>query len=286
MADRPRDPILKIEPVDPFNPQPVIIELKFDTAKEVEGQYGTQYLYGVKSEGKDYVLFASKALDEAIVDTGAASKDRVAIVRTGEGKDTRWTARLVDGSGRPIANKAKRPGPAQPENGYEDRGAPAPAPRPAPAVKPFDDRLADFLTEESLYLHAMRRAMNALPDGAPKPSLDLNAVAFVLYRMAKDHRITLDGSGQPVIEEDPLAPDIRNALDRCIQLLVAMDDMPDDLVPADELLAVAKVLFNANDLTWHNVTIDQMRRLYSYTASCKTYVDFVQPPGEDGEVPF
>jgi hypothetical protein len=196
-----RDPILNINPVDPFNPRPTIVQLRFDEPKEVEGKFGPQFLYGVAVDGVNHTLFASKALDTSIYETGAKKDDYVAIVRTGEGKDTRWTARLVDVDGTPIEGGGRKiqdakAAPRQPAL-RQSLSAPAAAPRPQVSS---EDRLAAFLLDESLYWAAMARGRNMLKD---QPyNLDLNAVAFVIYKMAKEHGVELDMGGEPILASD------------------------------------------------------------------------------------
>jgi hypothetical protein len=205
MADR--DPILNIQPVDPFNPRPTIVKLRFDEPKQFEGKYGTQFMYSVTDErGQNHVLFASQALDGQIHKLGAKAQDRLAIVRTGEGKDTRWTVRLVDANGNATVDTGRAPAP---------RGAtPSPAAPAAPAAtsyrppKPFEDRLASYLSDVNLYINAYTAAMQELSHLEIPKSIDMNAAAFVIYKMAKDNGIELDNSGTPVIpgdnEEAPL----------------------------------------------------------------------------------
>lgn len=192
MADR--DPILNIQPADPFNPKPTIVKLRFDEPKQFEGKFGTQFMYSVTDErGQNHVLFASQALDGQIHKLGAKAQDRLAIVRTGEGKDTRWTVRLVDGNGNPTVDTGRAPAP---------RGAtPAPAPTMTANRQPkaFEDRLASYLNDVNLYINAYSTVLQELNHIDLPKSIDVNAAAFVVYKMAKDHSIELDNSGTPVI---------------------------------------------------------------------------------------
>jgi hypothetical protein len=195
-----RSSILNIKPVDPFNPQPVIIKLRFAEPKQVEGKFGPQFMYGVEVDGESYTLFASKALDTAIYETGTQQGGYVAIIRTGEGKDTRWQARACDIDGNPVTHQPRKitSAPSAPRvSSQEPRQQPSPA---APATKPqpsHEDRLAAFLEDENLYFSAMARAKTMLGDAAV--NIDLNAVSFVLYKMAKEHGIELDATGDPVL---------------------------------------------------------------------------------------
>jgi hypothetical protein len=299
MAERAKDPVLNINPVDPFDPQPTMFQLRFDTPKEFEGKYGPQFAYSVTYNNQDHVLFASKALDEAIQATTARKDDHVAVVRTGEGKDTRWTARLVDASGRPVAVANQRPAPAArpaPAEAFPRETLPV-TPRAslpvAPRPKPFVDRLTGYLSDESLYWHAMKRAMVALPEGAPAPSLDLNAVAFVLYKMAKDHGIELGPDGDPILEEDPtppLDPELQRAVDATLDLVRKLAGAPEDGSTSDDLLAVAARMFLDVDRdpikTWADTNVAQVRDLYKFVKACRDYAEFLTAPVTDEEMPF
>jgi hypothetical protein len=200
-----RTPILNINPVDPFNPKPVVLKLRFGQPKEVEGKFGPQFMYGVEVNGQPHTLFASKALDTAIYETGAEQNDYVAVIRTGEGKDTRWQARLVDPSGNHIEGKSRNirsaPSVSRGDAPAPRQDAPRPAPAPAPQVTQAD-RIAAFLLDESLYFAAMARARILVGSEHPV-SIDLNAVSFVLYKMAKEHGVELDTRGNPVSDEAP-----------------------------------------------------------------------------------
>jgi hypothetical protein len=296
MAERAKDPVLNITAVDPFDPQPTVFQLRFDTPKEFEGKYGPQFAYSVRYQGKDHVLFASKALHENIHETTARKDDYVAVVRTGEGVDTRWVARLVDQTGRPVAQDPKR---------APDRAATSTRPpatptdtfpretRAAPAPKPFADRLTGYLNDETLYWHAMKRAMVALPEFAPTPSLDLNAVAFVLYKLAKDHGIQLDADGNPLLEEDPtppLDPELQRAVDATMDLTRKLEGAPEDGLVSEDLLGVARRMFldvDKNPIrTWADTNVAQVREMYKFVKACRDYAELLTAPVTDEELPF
>jgi len=197
-----RDPILNIQPVDPFDPKPTIVTLRFDEPKEFEGKYGTQFMYSVTDEGgRTHTMFASQALDGQIHKLGAKKGDRIAIVRTGEGKDTRWTVRFADGRTPEVIPQDKRKAPS---------GSPSAQPataNPGRVKKSYDDRLADFLSDMNLYISAYGTVTQHLKHVDVPKSIDLNAAAFVIYKMAKDHDIELDGKGNPLsfdIDPEPL----------------------------------------------------------------------------------
>jgi len=192
-----RNPILNIRPVDPFNPRPVIMKLRFGEPKEVEGKFGKQFMYGVEVDGQPHTLFASPALDKAIYETNAQQGGYVAVIRTGEGKDTRWQVRAVDGAGNPVANEPRSIQSAPPAAREPQQAAYSPAPATRPQPSP-EDRLAAFLEDENLYFAAMARARTMLGRETPV-SIDLNAVSFVLYKMAKEHRVELDAVGEPIL---------------------------------------------------------------------------------------
>jgi hypothetical protein len=197
MNDRP--PILNIPAVDPFNPQPVIGRMRFGEPKQVEGKFGTQYMYGLEVNGQAHTLFASKALDAAIYETGAQQNDYIAIIRTGEGKDTRWQVRLVDENGQEIKGAGRSIKEAKPAERL-------PSPEPA-APKPkltAEERQINFVSDEDQYFSALARARHRVKDWpiADGNNIDLNAVAFVLYKMAKEHGVTLIADGSVLNEAD------------------------------------------------------------------------------------
>lgn len=194
-----RDPILNIQPADPFNPRPTIVTLRFDEPKQFEGKYGTQFMYSVSDEGgRTHTMFASQALDGQIHKLGAKKGDRLAIIRTGEGKDTRWTVRFADGRTPEVIPQDKRGASrSEPRSEPQPQAITTNIPR---AKKSFDDRLASFLNDLHLYVSSYAAVMENLKHiDAPK-SIDINAAAFVIYKMAKDHGIELDNDGNPVME--------------------------------------------------------------------------------------
>lgn len=278
--ERERDPVLNIQAVDPFDPQPTIFQLKFDTPKEFEGKYGTQYIYSIRYDGKDHVLFASAALDERIGETGAKKDDYVAVVRTGEGKDTRWTARLVDAQGRPIQGGGPRkPQEAQEAPSRGGGGGQAQAAPAKPPERPYDERLADFLMDEQLYFGSMKRAETMLGKDR-ETNLDLNAVAFVLYRMAKDHGIELDGTGDPM---PPAEPELTEEQAKQRQALIdALASRPlsggdtvvaDDPQVAADALAIVRRNANQPDWTWADVTREEALHAHRLIKAAATYED-------------
>lgn len=195
MNDRP--PILNIPAVDPFNPRPVIGRMRFGEPKQVEGKFGTQYMYGLDVDGQPHTLFASKALDAAIYETGAQQNDFIAIIRTGEGKDTRWQVRLVDENGQEIKGAGRNIKDAKPADRLPEK------PQPKPELS-AEDRLANFIGDEDQYFGALARARHRIKDwpvGDGK-NIDLNAVAFVLYKMAKEHGATFLADGSLLNETD------------------------------------------------------------------------------------
>jgi hypothetical protein len=288
--DRKKDPVLDIPVADAFDPQPTIIELKFDTPREFQGDYGPRYAYSIKHKGTDHVLFASQALDGAIYQTGAQKGDRVAIIRTGTGQDTRWKARLVDENGRAVEGKTDRPAKrpkADDTQARQQTATSASSGGQRTMSKSFDERLTDFLNDETLYLHAMQRAMTALPEDAPKPSLDLNAVAFVLYKMAKDHDITLDPKGEPIVPEFPeetLTEQQQSAKDAIISVMSDKDGAPDNPLEVEkDALSLIQAL-NDRDTTWATLPREKAIEAHRYAKGATDYIAVLT--GAQDELPF
>lgn len=298
MADREKDPILTIEPADAFKPDPYVIELKFDDPKEIEGKYGKQFLYGVKHKGKDHVLFASQALDGMIFETGAKKGDRVAILRTGAGTDTRWNVRLIDNEGRPIeggGRKGQRAPEAQRGASTGQGGTGAQAERPKPASRSYDERLADFVMEEMAYWGAFKRATIMLTADKIEWNVDANACAYVLHRMARDHGIDLGPDGDPVepaAEPEPELPE-----DKALQrnaIVNALASLPDEngqvFSSADpdvikDALALTLEFLLDKSITWATLTRDQAVSVHRYIGTNTKYEQAMSSAGPDA-LPF
>jgi len=163
-------PILEIPPSSsPRDLKPVDVTFQFDTPKEMEGKFGTQYKYTVQVDGIEHTLFASKALHRMIEEHAIAKGTVLSIARLGSGKDTRWDVVYISGP--------------------KGSGAPAKAPQqtvstPVPTYSP-----AGFTDDLARYWLAFDLALDTLNQKGLTPSVDANAVAFVIYKMAKEHGI-------------------------------------------------------------------------------------------------
>ncbi|MCJ7805245.1 hypothetical protein MUP46_01195 [Patescibacteria group bacterium] len=66
--------------------------------EEVEGNFGTQYLYQVKAEGKKYKLTVGKMLDVMIIKALIKGINPMTVIRAGTGIQTRYSIKgLSDG---------------------------------------------------------------------------------------------------------------------------------------------------------------------------------------------
>ena len=149
------------------------VTLLFDTPREFEGKYGPQWKYSVESNGTEYTLFASKALHRQIQETFPAKGTTISIARVGEGKETKWDVVYVAGP----------KGSGDSQEARERVGTSAPAPRVAgPDPSGFSASL-------DLYWDSFYYAINVLKGKEIEYNVDANAVAFVIYKLAKDHGI-------------------------------------------------------------------------------------------------
>jgi len=155
--------ILKIQPTNPHQPEPTEITLKFDSPKEIEGNWGPQWMYGVWHEGEEKVIYATKGLHNAIENTGSKANDTLSIIRTGEGKETRWSVLHTDDIS--LAGDAKK-----------GNSKPAPS-RPQQTGMSFQDRYEQYGV-------AWDMAVDFLAE--KQTTADVNAVAFTFYKMAMD----------------------------------------------------------------------------------------------------
>jgi len=163
--------ILKIQSTDPRNPQPTLVTLKFNQPKEVEGNYGTQYMYGVIHEGMDKTIYATPGMHRRIQEIGARQGDTLSIIRTGEGKETRWDI-IVDG--RDGTKQIGRDGDPFVVGPYAKQELKSPTFRPE----------AEFQRRMAQYGVAWEMAHEFISQRGGEG--DLNAVAFTFYKMAQD----------------------------------------------------------------------------------------------------
>jgi hypothetical protein len=153
------------------------ITLRFDEPKEKEGNYGMQYMYAVDVDGVKHTLFASGALHRLIQEHNPVKGTTLSVARVGKGTDTKWDVVYVSGP--------KGDGESAPQARQDARGAPAdsaPARRTAPNPQGFVDDLARYWMSFDL-------AMETLKSKDVTPSVDANAVAFVIYKLATDHGV-------------------------------------------------------------------------------------------------
>lgn len=160
-------PIYKFEATSARDPKSVDITLKYDTPKETEGKYGTQYRYSVSINGDDYTIFATPGLHKAIQDTRGRAGDVLSVIRIGEGKDTRWDVVRLDGSQGANADPIDDPFLAP-----EERNIPK---KTSQTI--FYDNLKRY---EQAWIMAERFLTKHGGQG------DLNAVSFTFYKMAQD----------------------------------------------------------------------------------------------------
>jgi hypothetical protein len=122
-----RNPVLEIpESFDPDEMNWVHAVVQFDSPKELppkkEG-WKESYMYGLKSNNVDHVLFASPTMHKKIQETGAIKETVIKLGRMGQQTETRWFAKYVSG-------------PKRATNGQEDPTPPQQPTRPAQPVPP------------------------------------------------------------------------------------------------------------------------------------------------------
>lgn len=108
MTESMRPPILK-----PDINVPVTLTVPFGDYKELEGQYGTQFMYNVQVDGETQTLFADVKLHQAMLTAGLAPGVTMTITKTQEsfetalGEQRRANVWLISGgSGTPTAAAA------------------------------------------------------------------------------------------------------------------------------------------------------------------------------------
>ena len=108
MTESMRPPILK-----PDINVPVTLTVPFGDYKELEGQYGTQFMYNVQVDGETQTLFADVKLHQAMLTAGLAPGVTMTITKTQEsfetaaGEQRRANVWLISGgSGTPTAATA------------------------------------------------------------------------------------------------------------------------------------------------------------------------------------
>ena len=108
MTESMRPPILK-----PDINVPVTLTVPFGDYKEIEGQYGTQFMYNVQVDGLPQTLFADVKLHQAMLTAGLAPGVTMTITKTQESFETAageqrranvWS--ISGGSGTPTAATA------------------------------------------------------------------------------------------------------------------------------------------------------------------------------------
>lgn len=153
------------------NLQEVTVTLLFDTPKEFEGKYGLQYKYSVEVDGTEHTLFASAALHRKIQEQYPVKGSQLSIARFGTGKETKWDVVMAGGpKGAP-----QKPGTASaaPVQGSGPRGTPQ-----------------AFVEALNLYWDAFDHATAAITNRGLQANVDINAVAFVIYKLAQDNNVT------------------------------------------------------------------------------------------------
>lgn len=164
-------PIYKFEATDARNPRSVDVTLKYDTPREVEGKYGTQYRYSATIDGTDYTIFATPGLHNAIQRTGAKAGETISVIRLGEGKETRWDIVHSNQFGTDSASNHNNP--------IND---PFMTPEEVRAPRRSNKNL--FYDNVKRYGVAWKLASQFLEEH--NAQADHNAVAFTFYKMAQD----------------------------------------------------------------------------------------------------
>lgn len=170
MADREYPPILDVPVSKSFRDlKETSITLMFDEPKETSGKWGPQFMYRVEVDGVEHTLFASQALHRLMQEHNPVKGTTLSIARVGEAKDTKWDVVYVSG---PTNGGAK---PAAANGGVPARrGVASPE---------------GFVNDLALYWLSFELAWDTLKGKGITPQVDANAIAFVIYKLAKDHGV-------------------------------------------------------------------------------------------------
>jgi hypothetical protein len=172
MPDYP--PILNVPASKSFRDlNEVQVTLLFDEPKEFEGKFGPQWKYSVEVDGVEHTLFASNALNRLIQEQSPIKGTTLSIARVGEKKDTKWDVVYVSG---PKGDNSVTSGSGRDEGGGSGTQARGGSP----------ERFVDDL---ALYWQAFDLATETLKAKGLEPQADINAVAFVIYKLAKDNGV-------------------------------------------------------------------------------------------------
>ena len=152
------------------NLKEITVTLLFDTPKEFEGKYGMQFKYGVELNGVEHTLFASPALHKKIQDCAPMKGSQLSIARFGTGKETKWDVILAGG---PRRSESAQVAPQNGGQGVVPRGTPQ-----------------AFVDHVQRYWEAFDLAHETLKEKGFTPSVDVNAIAFVIYKLAIDNNVT------------------------------------------------------------------------------------------------
>jgi hypothetical protein len=167
-------PFYKFPATNPRDPQPTEMEMLFDSPLEKEGQYGPYYIYKVRIHGEEESIAASPGLHKAIEGAFYKKGDVLSVIRTGEGKDTRYD--ILNTKDSALDNDTQKPAPP-PHKPQEPRQA-------APARPASPDARSNFIAALNQYSVAWDMAERMI--NHKESTADTNAVAFTIYRMAKD----------------------------------------------------------------------------------------------------
>lgn len=270
-------PILEVPTSSSFRDlQETEVELLFPTGKEfTDKKYGyTKYRWSVKVNGVEHSLFATETLNKKMLDHRPDKGTRLSIARVGTGKETRWDVVYV--SGPQGADVPQSTSPSQ------------------PVARTTGPNPTAFKSDLDLYIKSLKIAHGIAQDNEYPFSVDLNAIGFVVYKMAKDHGIA-----------DPSAPDApANSGPNTTQQAEAQgkSKMRQELeilfketgLHETQIINVLRVF--ANDATfqgWDDVTRDMGLAIYAAGQSIKqgqgSWNDYLGGDDEfppDSELPF
>ena len=194
MTESMRPPILK-----PDINVPVTLTVPFGDYKELEGQYGTQFMYNVQVDGETQTLFADVKLHQAMLTAGLAPGVTMTITKTQESFETAageqrranvWS--ISGGSGTPTAATAL--------------AAPAPTAAPTP-TPPAGNAREVWVAQVHHFKRCIAQAEKAYTDlgyTVDKSSPDsINSAAATLFIQSSK---TLDIAALSSPPEPPPAP--------------------------------------------------------------------------------
>lgn len=188
MSPSQRNPILDIpESFDPEEMNWVHGVVQFDDPKMIEPKqegWNESYMYGLKSNNVDHVMFASPTMHKKIQDTGAIKDTVIKLGRMGQKTETRWFAKYVSGPQR--SENGKEEDFRDDDNPYQPPARPASPPKPngqpqSPSPQPVSHTKNGYPVLNSAGLKVLDRVLE-----------DTDKVYWLAYDRVKNNERTKD----------------------------------------------------------------------------------------------